>query len=356
VKNRYATRLFLIFSFLFLLTGFLFAQKPETQLNGFGHVQFGYDHDDKDQANFSIGEHDFFVTSKLRKNISFLGEYVFRFGTNSFIPSIERSLVKFNYKGNHSLIAGKIHTPVNYWNDVYHHGRLFFPTIDRPLSFSYLIPLHTLGIQMQGQNLGNINWGYDVVIGNGISSTDISQQDNQFSITAAMHMKPIDNLRIGISYYKDYLPTNQAGSHSGHNMNPSHYTGTLYKGAVDFHLGCLSLAYFGNKFEFLGEASYNATITDSLGRADNYSGFMYSGVRIADQHVPYVIADYLKIANNDLYSYPLGLLKVGVGYKYEFNHLLNVKAQIEYLMQEHNHSGHTMHDKLSVKVQLAYGF
>jgi hypothetical protein len=338
------------------VVGNLNAQKPETQLNGFGHLQFTYDRSDENSAYFSIGEHDFFVTSKLKKNISFLGEYVFRFGTSSYLPSIERSLIKFNYKGNHSVIAGKIHTPVNYWNDVYHHGRLFFPTIDRPLSFSYLIPLHTLGIQMQGQNLGELNFGYDVVLGNGISSTDVFQGDQNFSFTAAMHMKPIDNLRIGMSYYHDFLSSNVSGGHSGHSNTPTHYTGPLYKGAVEFHLGCLSLAYFGNKVEFLSEATYNATITDTLGRADNIAGFVYTGFRIADKHVPYLIADYIHVADNDLHIYPFSLGKIGIGYKYEFNHLLNLKAQVEYQEQIHNHSGHIAHDQLSFKLQLAYGF
>jgi hypothetical protein len=335
---------------------FVVAQKPETQLNGFGHIQFTHDRSDENATFFSIGEHDFFVTSKLKKNISFLGEYVFRFGTGSYLPSIERSLIKFNYKGNHSIIAGKVHTPVNYWNDVYHHGRLFFPTIDRPLSFSYLIPLHTLGIQLQGQNLGDFNFGYDVVLGNGISSTDVFQGDQNLSLTAAMHMKPVDDLRIGVSYYHDFLSNNISGVHSGHSNAPTHYTGVLYKGAVEYHLASMSVAYFGNKFEFLSEATYNATVTDTLGRADNMAGFVYTGFRIAEKHVPYIIADFIHVADNDLHAYPFSMGKLGLGYKYEFNHLINLKAQIEYQEQIHAHSGHNDHNKLSFKIQLAYGF
>jgi hypothetical protein len=335
---------------------FVVAQKPETQLNGFGHIQFTHDRSDENATFFSIGEHDFFVTSKLKKNISFLGEYVFRFGTGSYLPSIERSLIKFNYKGNHSIIAGKVHTPVNYWNDVYHHGRLFFPTIDRPLSFSYLIPLHTLGIQLQGQNLGDFNFGYDVVLGNGISSTDVFQGDQNLSLTAAMHVKPVDDLRIGVSYYHDFLSNNISGVHSGHSNAPTHYTGVLYKGAVEYHLASMSVAYFGNKFEFLSEATYNATVTDTLGRADNMAGFVYTGFRIAEKHVPYIIADFIHVADNDLHAYPFSMGKLGLGYKYEFNHLINLKAQIEYQEQIHAHSGHNDHNKLSFKIQLAYGF
>lgn len=113
--------------------------------------------------------------------------------------------LKFDYFKNHSLVVGKMHTPVNYWNDVYHHGRFFFPTVDRPIAFSYLVPVHTLGLRLQGQNLGKIKFGYDLVAGNGISSTDFADSGVNTSAMAGVHIKPIDNFRFGISYYYDFI-------------------------------------------------------------------------------------------------------------------------------------------------------
>lgn len=335
------------------------AQKPETQLNGFGNIDFGYKPGDSSNAFFAIGEHDFFINSKLRHNISFLGEYVVRYNPNSatrFLPSIERSLVKFNYSGNHSIIAGKIHTPLNYWNDVYHHGRLFFPTIDRPIAFSYLIPLHTLGLQFQGQNLGKLNWGYDVVVGNGISSNDAGKTGTNMSLTAAFHFKPSPSTRIGASLYTDFLPNNGAGVHSGHNTNPSHYTGKLYKGAVDFHMASLSIAHFSNRFELLSESSFNRTRTDTLGNANNFASFLYAGYILKEKHVPYIVADYLHVNKKDLYTYEIELMKFCLGYKYEFNHLINFKTQLEYSHQLHGHVEHEKHNDIGFRVQVAYGF
>ena len=350
------TRILLLIYLPLFFSTLASAQKPETQLNGFGHLEFTLNQQDETNSYFTIGEHDFFVTSKLRKNISFLGEYVFRFGSGSYLPSIERSLIKFNYKGNHSIIAGKLHTPVNYWNDTYHHGRLFFPTIDRPLAFTYFIPLHTLGVQLQGQNLGKLNFGYDVVVGNGIQSTDVKQNDPQFSVTAAVHIKPVDNLRIGLAYNKDYLSTNTPGVHSGHLPIYQHYSGPIYSGAVDFQLGTFSLAYFADKFEFLSESSMNVTRTDSLGQANNFSSFLYSGYRLKDHHVPFLFADYVYVAENDLYTHQLEIIKFGLGYKYEFNHLINVKTIFEYEHLLDGHNEHGKHNRLGVRLQLAYGF
>ena len=338
------------------------AQKPVTQFNGFGHVEYGIQKaNDNTTSSFAIGEHDFFITSKLNQKISFLGEYVVRFNgssATSFLPSIERTLLKFNYYKNHNIIAGKIHSPLNYWNDVYHHGRLFFPTIDRPLSFSYLIPLHTLGVQFQGQNLGRLNFGYDLVVGNGISSTDIFNASTRSSLTAAVHIKPVDGMRIGASYYSDYLPNNTSGVHSGHSGTKPHFSGALYKGAVKFRLAAFSFAYFNERYELLNEFIYNKTITDTLGKANNYSNFLYAGLRIRDKHVPYVLIDYINIEERDLHAYPIVTQKYALGYKHEFTPHINLKSQIEYSDSRlpHGSHDHTLGNNWSLRLQLAYGF
>jgi CRISPR/Cas system CMR-associated protein Cmr5 small subunit len=336
-----------------------YGQKPVTQFNGFGHLEYTLDYLDHADQYFSIGEHDFFVTSKINDKISFLGEYVIRFNGNSatsFLPSIERSLVKFNYYKNHNLIFGKIHSPVNYWNDVYHHGRLFFPVIDRPTSFSYLVPLHTLGLQLQGQNIGESNFGYDIVLGNGISSSDVFNDNLDLSLTAAFHFKPKEGMRIGASYYYDFLEKNISGVHSGHSAPRSHYTGTLYKGALNYHLLSFSFANFNSKYELLNEFTYNATKTDTLGLANNFSNFLYAGVRIKEKHVPYLLVDYMNIDKKDLHTYEYMINKFALGYKHEFSHLINVKVQAEYLNFMKQSPQHTMSNRYGLRVQLAYGF
>lgn len=352
------------FNFAFFLAYFVWgtthAQLKQTQFNGFGHLEYSLVHKDSTDSYFSIGEHDFFVTSNLNNRISFLGEYVIRFNqaTSYFRPSIERSFMRFNYTNNHNIIAGKIHTPVNYWNDVYHHGRVFFPVIDRPFSFSYMVPLHTLGLQMQGQNLGKLGFGYDMVLGNGIASSDNFQGGINPAVTAAFHMKPLPGMRIGASYYYNHLKQNSSGAHVGHSITPGADLSNLYKGPVDFQLFSGSFAWFGKRLELLNEFSFNQTRTDSLGTADNLANFTYIGYRINDNNVPFMLVDYLKIAENDLHIYPIELLKVAVGYRYEFNYLVNLKLQAEHTWMKHegaklvhNHLG-----TLGMRLQLAYGF
>ena len=197
--------------FYLLAVGFLICSiqrtaAQRTQIRGFVDVYSSYQ---DGKVSFGLGEQDLFITSEITERLSFLGETVFKYSLESptdFDISIERIILKYNYFGNHSVLIGKHHTPVNYWNDTYHHGRVFFPTIDRPLLFSQgIIPLHTTGISLQGQNLGLFRFGYDVMIGNGLGAGDI--RDNNFfkSFTAAVHVKPRDGLRLGASIYHDVL-------------------------------------------------------------------------------------------------------------------------------------------------------
>src|SRR4026209_1650314 len=96
-------------------TSGLFSQN--TQIRGFVDVLTSLQ---KSKVSFSLGEQDLFITSELSDRFSFLGESVFRF-TNTqptrFSVSIERIVIKYNIAGNHNVLVGKHHTPVNYWND-----------------------------------------------------------------------------------------------------------------------------------------------------------------------------------------------------------------------------------------------
>jgi hypothetical protein len=333
------------------------AQQRNTQLKVYGHFEYAFEDlkgEDR-HSYFALGEQDFFLTSNLSDRFSFLGETVVRYdnSTNTkFSPSIERAQLKFDYYKNHSLIVGKMHTPVNYWNDVYHHGRLFYPTIERPSSFSYLIPIHSLGFRMQGQNLGKLNFGYDLSANNSISSTDIFDNALNKSLTAAVHIKPMEGMRVGASYYNDYMSSNTPGAHTGHGNGNANY-----KGAINYELTCFSFAYFGKHVEFLSESAYNRNKTDSLGISENYSQFIYAGWRFKERHVGYGIFDFMDMSEKELHTSPVNVVKLGLGYKFDILYNCTVKAQFERLESGDDHLFHN-HNAIiyNIRVQLAYGF
>ena len=151
----------------FLLTIVCFSLEmvgQDTKIRGFADLGMKY----QDEAlEFVFGEYDLFITSKLTEHVSFLGETVFVYDLDEeqFEIGVERVIINYNYKGNHSFLIGKHHTPINYWNDTYHHGRVFFPTIERPLLFAAnIIPIHTTGIAFRGINLGKLKFGYNIMI------------------------------------------------------------------------------------------------------------------------------------------------------------------------------------------------
>lgn len=347
-------------SFLVVIMGIhsSWAQETDrkTMLNYYGAIEFMLNRPNGAYNSFfTLGEQDFFITSRLTDRISFLGETVVRFDPKSattFSPSIERAQMKFDYYKNHSLIVGKIHSPVNYWNDVYHHGRVFFPTIDRPVAFSHFIPLHTMGARLMGQGLGKLNFGYDLVAGNGISSSDAIREGTRLSVTASAHIKPVDGLRLQVSYYNDLLKQNKSGVHSGQ-MNQSFN----YKKDIMYNMLTTSVAYFGKKVEFLSEALYNYNFSDSLGRANNYSSYTYLGFRLDDNRVPFLVFDVTSTDEKELHVTHVHRTQYGIGFRYEFNYLLNLKAQFMRSGDFHKHGGSEVPElnKLYFKIQLAYG-
>ncbi len=300
------------------------AQFRNTEIRGFVDVVSSYQNE---KVSFSLGEQDLFITSELSDRLTFLGESVFRFAatsSTSFDVSIERIILKYNIKGNHNILVGKHHTPINYWNDTYHHGRVFFPTVYRPLLFSAgIIPLHTTGISLQGANLGNVKFGYDVMVGNGLGSDDITDNNSSKSITAAVHIKPLTGLRIGASYYKDMI----AGD-----SNLSHHGGSLNKYHQHVHQQILSgsVAYFGNKFEFLGEGSMSINETDSTGVSNNTAFYCYAGYKATEKITPYVRFDYLDFGKKEIYYKPDNTNAFIAGIRYQINYLAVVKLEFEH--------------------------
>lgn len=345
---------------VFIIIPYLLFGQRQIQVNGFGHL--GYENnffiDDtlttNDYGHFSLGEHDLFVSGKIGPKVSFLGEFVFKGSSSSpsgFLASIERARVRYNYYKNHNILIGKMHTALNYWNDVFHHGRLFFPTIDRPLNFSYFVPIHSLGVRLQGQNIGKLKFGYDFQIANGMESTDISSNGLNFSYNASIHIKPIQGMRIMLGYNNDYLPTNSMGPHAHSGSNHNH----MYNGSVSINQFNFSVAKFESNFEFLNEFATILTHTDSLGNAMSYTNYLYAGYRIKDKYVPYIMTDFILVSDRELHSKPVNALKYSLGFKWDFNPMLNLKFQIEKYGGLNGFDNlPTLQRKYELKLQLSY--
>lgn len=288
------------------------------------------------RVSFGLGEWDLFITSDLTDRISFLGETIFRYDAGSgtrFAASVERIIVKYNIRGNHNLVFGKVHTPVNYWNDTYHHGRVFFPTIYRPAVFSEgLIPLHSLGAGVQGQNLTDLRFGYDVFVGNGLGAGDVADNNLTKSVTLAAHVKPAEGLRLGGSAYFDRIAPGTAG-HSHGTSGPTPLTVPVRQ-----QMYTASVAYFRPRMEALIENSFFMNRTDSATDRTN-ALYAYAGWRVLPKLVAY--GRYDLIRNPDAqgsdeghahvtYFRTDGLQSIVGGLRYEFSYLAVAKLEFQH--------------------------
>lgn len=328
-----------IFHFLFFTGQLLFAQ--QTMIKGFADVNALYV-DSNSNTSFNLGEFDLFITSEMSDKISFLGESVFKYDAvpnSKFSIGVERIIIKLNYFRNHNFLIGKHHTPVNYWNDSYHHGRVFFPTVLRPQLFnSAIIPLHTTGISFQGINLTALKFGYDLMVGNGIGATDISDNDKSKSVILAVHAKPFDGMRIGISYYYDDIASGvkKAG---GSTITASNVIQSLYSG---------SIAYFKTNVEFLSELTYanNKVVYQNAHTTLGY--YVYAGYRYK-KVVLYGRFDQNNYEDGEPYFGGSDVSIITGGLRYEMNYLAVVKAEYQNVENKGITSGF-------INVQIAVGF
>jgi hypothetical protein len=319
-------------------TSCLYSQN--TQIRGFVDALANLQ---KGKTSFSLGEQDLFITSELSDRFSFLGESVFRFTNTTptkFSVSIERIVIKYNIAGNHNILLGKHHTPINYWNDTYHHGRVLFPTIYRPLLFdANIIPLHTTGISLQGHNLGDLKFGYDLMVGNGIGSTDVLDNDKRKSITAAVHIKPAEGLRFGLSWYNDVIAKGSVT-----------HDGILSNWTIHQNLFTGSAAYFGDKFEVLAEGTTGTNKTDTTGSQHTMASYIYAGIKIKDKIVPYLRLDNLHFGKDEIFYNKNNTTSIVGGIRYNINYLTALK--LEY---QHQH-GQNEGDTNRITMQFAIGF
>ncbi len=353
-------KVYLLVSISIISVSTLIAQR-QIQVNGFGHL--GYENNfypndsigQDDFGSFTLGEHDLFVSGKLSDKVSFLGEFVFKGSASSpsgFLASIERARIRYNYHKKHYLLVGKMHTALNYWNDVYHHGRIFFPTIDRPLNFSFFVPIHSLGIRLQGQDIGKYKFGYDVQVANGMESTDISSSGFNFSYNASVHIKPKFGTRLMAGFNNDFLPTNTHGPHAHAGSFHNH----MYKGSVSLNQFHVSVARFQTKFELLNEFAIIGSRTDSLGLSVNYTNYIYAGYRIKEKYIPYVMLDALITSDKELHTRRMNALKYSLGFRWEFSDKLNLKVQFEKYggLFEGFDNIPMLQEKYELKMQLSY--
>jgi hypothetical protein len=207
-----------------------------------------------------------------------------------------------------------------------------------------LFPRHTTGISLQGQNLGSLKFGYDLMVGNGLGSGELQDNDKYKSLTAAVHVKPADGLRIGASYYSDII--SEGAKVMPHDTTSHHQI--AYQ--VNQKLLSSSIAYFGKKLEFLAEVTWGRNQSSTAGSSNALGYYAYAGIKMKDNLIPYVRVDKIGIANDEVYFQKNDRTAYIAGIRYEINYLAVLK--VEYQHNKTEIAGITN----QVAAQVAIGF
>ena len=216
---------------------------------------------------------------------------------------------------NLNIELGKFHTPVGYWNEAYHHGRVFWPTTGRPLIFGGVLPIHTTGILFWGDHLGKLDFSYDLLIGNGIGGTHTQDNDDVKSVTLALKANPTERFGLGISTYIDRISEGVANKQGGKLAED-----------LDQILIAGMAVYDGDPFQFVGEfvRAMNKTSSSSSATTNRFYG--YAGYRTG-KTVPYARFDRLDFDDNEPYFKPGDTTSFTFGIRYEFSYLAVMKLE-----------------------------
>ncbi len=191
-------------------------QRPTFKLSGFSDVNFAASDDlDPDvQSGFKQGQFVLHVVSELSRRFDFFAELSLTARDSSYSAEVERSIIKFTYNDHLKLSAGRFHTPVNWWNNAFHHGQWLQTTIARPEMTRFggeFIPVHFVGALAEGNiPSGAAHLGYVAGAGNGRGENtaragDAGDANNNRALLLKIFSRPARpyRLEVGGSFYTD---------------------------------------------------------------------------------------------------------------------------------------------------------
>jgi len=193
------------------------AATPDVRFLGFYDFNYFATDAKKDGATsgFQQGQFVAHAISSLSERTSFFGEVSLSPGP-SFKIAVERAILKFEFNDYAKLSFGRYHTPINWWNDAFHHGLWLQTSIRRPEMTQFggkFIPVHFVGALAQGGvNTGPVTLNYEAGLGNGRGDPisgggDAGDVTNNRAMLLHVYARPhqLYQLSVGGSVYRDRI-------------------------------------------------------------------------------------------------------------------------------------------------------
>lgn len=195
------------------------ATPPRLTLRGFTNVDYAI-HEEGQPNTFALGQFDLFVNSALSENWSFLAEVNFEFGDdNNLAVDVERAQIRYSPSDAFSIAAGRMHTPLGYWNQTFHHGSWFQTTALRPEMYLFedeggILPVHEVGVQAAGTlRASALDFKYSVSVVNGRGRipdevTNVQDRNGSKAVNVLLALAPaaLKGFEIGGDVWVDHIP------------------------------------------------------------------------------------------------------------------------------------------------------
>lgn len=190
------------------------------QLDAFGDVSAQGDFGGAGPARgrFVLGPLGLMFMAALGPHVDFMAETALEADeSNDLSIDLERLSLRWSAK-HFSVMAGRMHTDLGFWNATYHHGRWLQPTIRRPRVVGFedeggLIPAHAVGVAGEaiiGVGPGDLHVVLTVANGRGDVPDEIllvrdTNLAKQVVLSVYHDQVGVRGLRLGVSFDVDHI-------------------------------------------------------------------------------------------------------------------------------------------------------
>lgn len=287
-----------------------FIEIPRVNIRGFGDIGFSAKFSDTENSNTftlgpgagALGGINLYMTSELTDQVSALVEANFvTTSENAVSFGFQRGLLKYSLSDLVNItLAGRMHTPLGYWNQAYHHGPWLQTTIFRPEIYLFeaddggFLPIHSVGIELSGVKEFHgvdVEYAFDVLNGRGRTVTEVQHakdKNDSKALNLLVSLKPhaIEGLKLGASIYHDEIPSNPP-------------TASRRESIDELILGQY-VTYVHGRVELLAEL-FNIFHDDGTSgdEFDTVGLYLQGGYKMLDKVTPYYRFDFLDVANGD---------------------------------------------------------
>ena len=272
---------------------------PHLDLRGFSDFSYTLHSEGDDSENaFFLGAVDLFISSQVSNKLTFISEMVFEIEVdeNEIEFELERVNLGYWFSDGISVRAGRIHTPMGYWNEAFHHGSWLQSSIERPLIYRFeddggILPIHSVGIDFFGTKvLDRFDFTYNLGIVNGRGRTKEEVQvgkdfndSKAFNVLIRVRPHFIEGFSIGAYLYLDEIPSSLK---------------------MDEQILGGHITYLSRGIELLGEVFSIIHEVETSRVEYKTLGYYVQGAYQVDQFTPYYRLDILDIDPDDPYFSP----------------------------------------------------